>query len=68
MVTRSRGGGIRTRAGGILSPLPLPLGYYPDRQWVRGGAGTQIRTGGEGFAILCLTTWPCRLCPEGRVI
>ena len=22
--------------------------------------GTQIRTGGKGFAILCLTTWPCR--------
>ena len=24
-----RGGGIRTRTGGILSPLPLPLGYSP---------------------------------------
>jgi hypothetical protein len=23
--------------------------------------GTQIRTGGKGFAVLCLTTWPCRL-------
>ena len=22
--------------------------------------GTQIRTGDKGFAILCLTTWPCR--------
>jgi hypothetical protein len=22
--------------------------------------GTQIRTGGEGFADLCLTTWLCR--------
>jgi hypothetical protein len=22
--------------------------------------GTQIRTGGKGFAVLCLTTWPCR--------
>jgi hypothetical protein len=22
--------------------------------------GTQIRTGGKGFAILCLTTWPYR--------
>lgn len=23
--------------------------------------GTQIRTGGRGFAIHCLTTWPYRL-------
>ena len=24
------------------------------------GGGTRIRTGDEGFAVLCLTTWLCR--------
>ena len=24
------------------------------------GGGTQTRTGDEGFAVLCLTTWLCR--------
>ncbi len=27
----------------------------------RFGGATQIRTGGKGFAVLCLTTWPWRL-------
>ena len=26
---KNRNGGIRTRTGRILSPLPLPLGYVP---------------------------------------
>lgn len=26
---KSRGSGIRTHTGGILSPVPLPLGYAP---------------------------------------
>ena len=33
--------------------------------------GTQIRTGGKGFAILCLTTWPCRRLganSQGRIV
>ena len=29
-------------------------------RWIYGG-GTQIRTGGKGFAVLCLTTWLYRL-------
>ena len=37
---------------GILSPLRLPI--PPFRQF---GGTTQIRTGDEGFADLCLTTW-----------
>jgi hypothetical protein len=27
---------------------------------MRTKGGTQIRTGGKGFAGPCLTTWPCR--------
>ena len=42
---------------GILSPLRLPI--PPQRQ--RFGGATQIRTGGEGFADPCLTTWLWRL-------
>ena len=38
---------------GILSPLRRPI--PPQRQ--RFGGATQIRTGGEGFADLGLTTW-----------
>jgi hypothetical protein len=30
--------------------------------------GTQIRTGGKGFADPCLTTWPCHLDLEGASI
>ncbi len=28
--------------------------------WEKVGGGTQTRTGDEGFAVLCLTTWLCR--------
>ncbi|MDK2878743.1 MAG: hypothetical protein PWR06_1459, partial [Thermoanaerobacteraceae bacterium] len=53
---RNRTGmGIATRR--ILSPVRLPV---PPPRHVYGG-GTQIRTGGKGFADLCLTTWLCRL-------
>ena len=38
----------------ILSPVRLPV---PP---LRREGDTQIRTGGEGFAVLCLTTWLCR--------
>jgi hypothetical protein len=30
------------------------------------GGGTRIRTGGKGFADLCLTTWLCRHLKSGR--
>jgi hypothetical protein len=39
--------------------LPVP----PLRQI---GGGTQIRTGDKGFAVLCLTTWLCRLIMERK--
>ena len=46
----------------ILSPLRLPIS--PSRQYFLNiiiyGGDTQIRTGDEGFADLCLTTWLCR--------
>ena len=38
-------------ARGILSPLCLPFHHFGF------GGTTQIRTGDEGFADLCLTTW-----------
>ena len=41
---------------GCLVPYTRQAAYRAHQQ--RGG--TQIRTGGKGFAILCLTTWPCR--------
>ncbi len=46
--------GPETRPMGCLqeSNLKKPKGFRK--------GGTQIRTGGKGFAILCLTTWPCR--------
>jgi hypothetical protein len=43
-------------ARGILSPLRLPV--PPLR--LKNGGDTRIRTGDEGFAVLCLTTWLCR--------
>ena len=30
------------------------------------GGGTPIRTGGKGFAVPCLTTWPCRRYEKSR--
>jgi hypothetical protein len=39
----------------------LPLNYT--RAY---GGGTRIRTGGKGFADLCLTTWLCRHLKSGR--
>ena len=40
---------------------------YNGKQIVNKG-GTQIRTGDKGFAILCLTTWPCRRIAEFQYI
>lgn len=59
---RNRTGmGIATRR--ILSPVRLPVPpsrlFYLIGGYLIGG-GTQIRTGDEGFADLCLTTWLCR--------
>jgi hypothetical protein len=44
--------------------LPIP----PPRQMPHNinGGGTRIRTGGKGFADLCLTTWLCRHLKSGR--
>ena len=47
----------------ILSPVRLPV--PPPRrisanQDLDYGGGNRIRTGGKGFADLCLTTWLCR--------
>jgi hypothetical protein len=33
---------------------------------IKNGGGTQTRTGGKGFADLCLTTWLCRLSMERK--
>ena len=48
----------------ILSPVRLPV-PPPRRNIIRKlnkhyGGGNRIRTGGKGFADLCLTTWLCR--------
>ena len=62
----------RSRHGEVSWRLwQLPLGRLSTvgmvlvlrKPWISKGfkeGGTQIRTGGKGFAILCLTTWPCR--------
>ena len=44
---------------GILSPLCLPFHHFGKQVATLSSFGgtTQIRTGGEGFADLCLTTW-----------
>ena len=63
------GAGDRDRTGtgrwftrGILSPLRLPV--PPLRH--KNGGDTRIRTGDKGFAVLCLTTWLCRLKMERK--
>ena len=45
------------RAGNFLS-LELKMKWKNEQ---KNGGGTQIRTGGKGFAVLCLTTWLYRL-------
>ena len=49
----------------ILSPVRLPVPpprrykkRYKNKKMFKGG--NRIRTGGKGFADLCLTTWLCR--------
>ncbi len=53
---------------GILSPLCLPFHHFGKHvaTWVSLGGTTQIRTGDEGFADLCLTTWLwCHVSSDG---
>src|SRR5699024_8886495 len=43
----------------ILSHARLPI---PPHWHIKSiGGGNRIGTGGKGFAVLCLTTWLCRL-------
>ena len=55
---------IRSCPRRILSPLCLPFHHSGEREKTTGeprclliGGTTQTRTGGKGFAGLCLTTW-----------
>ena len=48
----------RQSAGAQLTAPQLLQKAVSLRSGYRGG--TQIRTGDKGFAVLCLTTWPCR--------
>ncbi len=52
----------------ILSLLCLPIPPYPQVYDLnlKNGGGTQTRTGGKGFADLCLTTWLCRHIWSGK--
>ena len=52
--------GTRGKSRRILSPVRLPV--PPLRHIILfSGGDTQIRTGDQGVAVHCLTTWLCRL-------
>ena len=50
--------GTRGKSRRILSPVRLPV--PPLRHSIFFGGDTQIRTGDQGVAVHCLTTWLCR--------
>ena len=63
-------------ANRVPTPMPFSAGSSIDitrsgpRRLPRpadcSGGGTPIRTGGKGFAVPCLTTWPCRRYEKSR--